>query len=563
MTRQAYAPVRSMVQVGCVVLLGWPCAAAQSAAPNAPDASVRTAESKTADPLKRQTPQSAVYAFLEACHAKNYNLAARYLDLRSLPIDRSLSLGPDLAQQLERILDRDPEFDLASLSQNPEGDRTDGLPENEERVASFRLDRQDVNLRLERVTFRSGMSVWLFSKDSIDLIPRIARLASDSPIEKYLPVPLVSWKLLDTPLWRWIALILLALGLNIIFRLFSRLVLLVLNSLAHRLLPRMDRTQLALLGGPLQLLLSVVAFRALLNGLEVSALLRVYLGRILALLFFGGLSWLGAAIVDLGMRHLRSRLESRNHTLLYSSLPLTARVLKVTILGLVVVAILNDWGYNTNALLAGVGIGGIAIALAAQKTIENLFGGVAVISDRPVYVGDFCKFGDQSGTVEDIGLRSTRLRTPGRTLVTVPNAQFSSMTLENFSQRDKMLFHLRLNIRRDTTPDQVRTLLKSITAILQGNPKLEAGGLPVRFVGVGSYSLDLEVSAYVLTRDDTSFLQIQQELLLAILDAVEGAGTALALPTQASISYPARTPPAPEERSAAEELTRAKQLLPG
>jgi MscS family membrane protein len=135
-------------------------------------------------------------------------------------------------------------------------------------------------------------------------------------------------------------------------------------------------------------------------------------------------------------------------------LPLLSRVFKITIVILAIAAILSNWGYNTTTILAGLGIGGVAIALAAQKTIENLFGGVAVISDHPVSVGDFCRFGDRVGTIEDIGLRSTRIRTPDRTLLNVPNAQFSSMTLENFSRRDKTLFHLTLNLRRDTTPDQ-------------------------------------------------------------------------------------------------------------
>jgi MscS family membrane protein len=175
--------------------------------------------------------------------------------------------------------------------------------------------------------------------------------------------------------------------------------------------------------------------------------------------------------------------------------------------------------------------------LAAQKTIENFFGGVAVVSDRPVAVGDFCKFGDRMGTVEDIGLRSTRIRTLDRTLVTVPNGQFSSMTLENFDRRDKMLFHFMLNVRRDTKPDQVRDLLGSVSKILKEHPKLETGALPVHFNGVGTYSLDIEIFAYVLTKDGDEFAKTQQELYLAILDAVEAAGTALALPTQANVSY--------------------------
>lgn len=216
-------------------------------------------------------------------------------------------------------------------------------------------------------------------------------------------------------------------------------------------------------------------------------------------------------IVDLAISRLRFAIAVKHQTFAHSVLPLFSRVFMITIVVLAIAAILSNWGYNTTTILAGLGIGGVAIALAAQKTIENLFGGVAVISDRPVTVGDFCKFGDRVGTIENIGLRSTRIRTPDRTLVNVPNAQFSSMTLENFSKRDKTLFHLTLNLQRDTTPDQVRTLLESISNILREHPKVEAGNLPVRFVGVGTYSLDLEVFVYILTRSGDEFLTIQQD----------------------------------------------------
>jgi len=216
-----------------------------------------------------------------------------------------------------------------------------------------------------------------------------------------------------------------------------------------------------------------------------------------------------------------------------------------------VTAILGHLGYNTTAVLTGLGIGGVAIALAAQKTIENLFGGVSVISDRPVFVGDYCKFGDRTGWIEDIGLRSTRIRTQDRTIVTVPNGEFAAMTLENFSKRDKVWFHHTLNLRRDTTPDQVRQILSAIEKMLIEHPRVDAGRTPVRFIGVGSYSLDLEVFAYVLTSDVDEFLPIQQELLLKLLDAVAAAGTSLALPTQASVNY--FVEPAPAGAASANE----------
>jgi MscS family membrane protein len=153
-----------------------------------------------------------------------------------------------------------------------------------------------------------------------------------------------------------------------------------------------------------------------------------------------------------------------------------------------------------------------------------------------VLVGDVCRFGTQTGTVEHIGLRSTRLRTADRTVISVPNGQFSAMALENLSRRDKLLFQSTLNLRRDTTPDQLQKVLSSVRSILQSNPKIEAASIGVSFVKIGTYSLDIDVSAYVKTSDDSEFAGVRQDLLIRILQAVEQAGTALAVPVQESVN---------------------------
>jgi MscS family membrane protein len=489
------------------------------------------------DPLNRDSPQSSVVSFLDAYHSRDYVRAAKYLDLRKFPRAERLKIGGQLGQQLGQILDRDPEFDVANLSRDPEGSGAGTHPVNRERVDSFTVSGKTLNLELERVALRSGQSVWVFSNDSVERIPQLTRMTSDSPIERYLPAPLVSWSFLDMSLWRWIALALLAAVIAGLAKLIFPLALRLVKPLLTRFAPRANSTVLEETLPPLQLVLAVAAFRAGIEWVEPSARVRPYIEKGLTLLFFIGLAWLGMRIVDAIISRLTVVLRSKHQSFSYSVMPLASRVVKITILLLMIAAVLSDWGYNTSTIVAGLGVGGIAVALAAQKTIENFFGGVAVVSDRPVAVGDFCKFGDRMGTVEDIGLRSTRIRTLDRTLVTVPNGQFSSMTLENFDRRDKMLFHLTLNLRRDTKPDQVRGLLAAITKMLSEHPKLETGAMPVRFVGVGTYSLDLEIFAHILTRNGDEFMQIQQDLYLWILDAIEAAGTALALPTQASVSY--------------------------
>jgi len=502
------------------------------------------------DPYNRTSPQSSVISFLETCRSGNFERAARYLDLRQLPREQRLNDGPRLAQELGRILDRDAALDAADLSRDPRGDLSDGLPPDRERVGSYQVSGKPLELQLERSTFRSGLSAWVFSSDSVELIPQLVQVTSDSPIEKYLPTALVSWTLAGTPAWRWIALALLIIAVAALSRALARLGTLLLRPVVRALVPKFEASLLKAISAPAQLLLAGLFLRAGVEWLGPPALLRLYLARACTLLIIIGTAWFFADASDLIIEQIRARLTARRSSLSRSALPLASRAAKVTIFVFAAIAVIGSWGYNTSTILAGLGIGGIAIALAAQKTIENLFGGVSVVSDRPVTVGDFCKFGDRVGTVEDIGLRSTRVRTLDRTLVSIPNSEFSSMVLENFSQRDKVWFHPTLNLRRDTRPDQVRSILDAIRRILTEDPKVETGTLPVRFIGAGSYSLDVEVFAYIRTADYDEFLKIQQDLLLRIMDAISAAGTALALPTQASISYSDPRLPAPAEELA-------------
>ena len=191
--------------------------------------------------------------------------------------------------------------------------------------------------------------------------------------------------------------------------------------------------------------------------------------------------------------------------------------------------------YNVNAVLAGLGVGGIAVALAAQKTIENLFGGVSVISDKPVLVGDFCQFGGQVGTIEDIGLRSTRIRTLDRTIVTIPNASFSTMTLENYSKRDRMWFHPTIYLRRDTSPEKIRVMMNAIVDVLKSHPKVDPTDVPIRFTKIAKESFDLEIFAYVNSDDFNVYLQVQSELLLGIVEAAVRHSVEFAVPIQETV----------------------------
>ncbi len=486
---------------------------------------------EAADRLGRSTPRSAIVGFLEACHRHDYIKAARYLDLAKLPLSAQWREGPDRARALSLLLDRDPHFELDQLDDTPQGRQEDTLPADIDLLVTFQLDERPVPLYLEHV-IRNGAQIWLVSSDSVSRLPELAALGDSSPLEKWIPTPLVQTTLFGTPVWVYLALVLTAVLLFALSRAIFQLVVALVKPLASRYMPGLSGLRLTALAQPFRLLLSVTVFRGCMEAIAPSALLRDLLLKVLALLFVFGAASLAMRLVELLSDRWISRLDPRERAMSYSVLPLGVRFVKICLLCLAGLIVLRQWGVNISAVLAGVGVGGLAVALAAQKTIENLFGGVSVISDRPVLVGDTCQFGGQVGVVEDIGLRSTRIRTNDRTVVTVPNAQFSTMTLENLSRRDRFWFHPTLPLRRDLTPEKLREALQVIERVLREEPQIDPTDVPVRFTKIATTAFEVEIFCYVRTADGNTFLRIQSELLLRILEELQTIDVQLAVPFQ-------------------------------
>lgn len=238
------------------------------------------------------------------------------------------------------------------------------------------------------------------------------------------------------------------------------------------------------------------------------------------------LGWIG--IGALAERY-RVAERVRGHNLILLSL--ASGVLRGLLLVVAVAAIAHMLSLPVTGVLAGFGIGGIAFALAVQPTLQNLLSGFTIFADRPISVGDFCRFGDKMGTVEHIGLRSTRLRTLDRTVISVPNSQFLDMELENYARRDRFLFSTTLGLRYETTPDQLRYVLAELRKLLIAHPVVVPEPLRVRFVGLGAHSLDVEIFSYILASDMDSFAAMREDLLLRIVATVDAAGTQFAFPS--------------------------------
>jgi len=211
------------------------------------------------------------------------------------------------------------------------------------------------------------------------------------------------------------------------------------------------------------------------------------------------------------------------------------------------VVMLRHFGIDPTPLLAGLGVGGIAVALAAQKTLENVIAGASLIVDQAVRVGDFLKMAEVIGTVEHIGLRSTRIRTLDRTVVSVPNGQIANVTLETLSSRDKFWFHPIVPLRYGTTTEQLHGVVDGIKSLLDRHPLVDRDSVRVRFFRLGAFSMDIDVFAYVNTRDWNEFMAIQEGLLFSVTEIVASSGTAVAIPAQTT--YLANAPATLDSRA--------------
>ncbi len=309
-----------------------------------------------ADPLGRTNPRNSIYNFLEACHRNDFLAASEYLDLRNVKPQVRSAVGPELAKELGALLDRDPHFEVDQLSNKAEGSGG-GLTANIETLATLQLKNKAVTLQMERVT-QQGIGIWLVSAGSVSRIPELSSLAGESAIEKRLPEPLVATKLMDTPIWVWLALVLAALILSLVSRVLSTALLALVKPITRRYAKSLRTYRLEAFTEPLRLLVSLAVFRACMEVIAPSALLRDYLLKLITLLFVLGIALLLMRVVDIISDQVISRLDPAERALSYSVVPLIVRFVKICVFCAAVLFTLSAWGYNTNAILAGVSIGG-------------------------------------------------------------------------------------------------------------------------------------------------------------------------------------------------------------
>lgn len=485
------------------------------------------------DPFGRTTPRSAVTNLIGALGAKDYARAANYLDV---PAGRSGSSGEELARRLQTVLDSGGTLlPFAALSNEPLGQLDDDLAPELERVGTISAAANDTPILLSRDTREDSEQVWRVSRETLSALKALAPATTAGETADQ---GIVETNVAGAPARDWAML----LGLATISFALLRLIATLILAAARRLLRSHEHSSvygfMAAALPPLSLYLAVVSFYIYANALAVSIVARQTLLRYAAIVAWVALAWFLLRLVDAIARLATGRMRRSERRQAVSVITLLRRTAKVLLLAVAIVAILDTIGFDVTTGIAALGIGGIALALGAQKTVENLVGSVTVIVDQPVQVGDFCRVGDVVGTVEDIGMRSTRIRTNERTIVTIPNGDFAARQIENFSKRDRFLFNPVIGVTYDTDAEQMQRVLTGIREVLAADENIIDDGARARFTQFSDSSLDIELFAYIDTNDFATSVAMREALMLKIMTAIVDAGASIAFPTRTLLVRP-------------------------
>jgi len=485
-----------------------------------------------ADPLDRETPRGCLLGFIKAAQDERYSVAVHYFQPATSRKRPSQEDDEEIAEQLLAILNQKFTGPLDFVSREPQGRLDDGLPPDQEQISSSLGPTDSFPILLLRIEDEDGRKLWYFSRATLAVVPKVYDSLTFPEIEKKLPAYLVEHRLLSMPYWQWLAVLIFIPLAFIVARIITLLFGVLFRywrKARHLPLPKVEPLRRI---GPLTFAIALLIHYTLVAYIGTSLLYRIYYRRLLWIFMAFAFYWLLTQVTKAISARIGASLSSRGMFAERSIVSLVRRFVEVSIFIIVALVVLHGLGFDVSAALAGVGIGTLALGLGAQKTFENMFGGVSILFDKVIVIGDTCKVNNQIGVVEDIGLRSTRLRTPERTLLSIPNGTMATAVIENLRFRDKFLCQQVIRLRYDLSPDHVRFVLQEIRQLLLDNPKVEDSTSRVRFIRFAEYSLDMEIYCYILEGDFNTFLATQEALLLSIMDALDKAGVVVALPTQ-------------------------------
>jgi len=488
----------------------------------------------------------------QASKLRDQNLedkAERCFDLSKISRERVEEVANNALNILIEILDR--------IEIPPYEDIPDAATVRSEEITRWRIPKTEITIAKVKEGPREGE--WLFSPETLARLKEFYKKIKHLPYrpdaivgrigpfgglyEGYILYPEETFPsewiedlpnrmktvYFEQPVWKWAGIVLVLLSSFLVFALIWRL--------SRRTQVRQDQDMkiihwwklLPPMSGAILALLADELIDDQINAIGiVDAIIETGLWAVALTCWAWAIIVLGGIIADVLIRSPRLQRRDVNASLV----KITTRIISLVIAVWVVLEGADRFGISVVPMLAGLGVGGLAIALAVRPTLENLIGGFILFMDKPVRVGDVCRFGDERGIVENIGLRSTRIRKYEDTIVSVPNAQFTQLQLENLSERKKRLFRVTLGLRYETTSEQLRYVLAKLREMLLDHPMVSSERLRVRFRQFGDYSLDIELFAYVKTNDSSEYWAIREDLNLRIMEIIKAAGTNFAFPSQ-------------------------------
>jgi len=484
----------------------------------------KVASDRNASP-DQATPLATMIGLKDAMLKKDYDTAGRFLDRRYLNEELESYSDADLIRALAFVWNRQNIIDIASLSDAPEGDLDDGLPSYRDQIGEIRLTDEIIPVYLQRIPDGRGGRVWKLSNATVAEIPAMWEELGYSPAVARLSNWLPDFSFGGMANWQ-IA------GIVLFFLLAWPLAGLISYLLMRLALWMPNRFPLGIqhfFRGPMRFFLFILIAKVCIDQLGLSVTARI-------LLQSSGINYIAFTVLALGLLSLlrdyqiRKMQHAGNAHYVALLKPFTT-IVKILVVTLIALYWAHQAGYNMSTILAGLGVGSLAVALAAQKTLENVIGAITLYTARPVSAGDFCRFGNVTGTVEEIGLRSTIIRTLDRSLVVIPNSVFSSVEVENFSQRDRIRFYRHYRMKLPGA-DQLRHILEAVRQLLHSHPGILEETVSVRFEEIRDGSAILRLDAGVGTTDYQEFLQVAEELNLGIVDIGQESGALFSGPAQ-------------------------------
>jgi len=524
---------RTWIYVGLVlsgVFLPAGSVVAQETAP--PPAAAAAAPAEPAGPLvptdtfDRGTPRRSMEGFLKAVDAADWESAAEYLDLRNLP-SRYQEADPELlAKGLAIVIQRQLWADIEELSDLPDGKEGDGLPSYRDELGRVRADGEEYVLLMQHVPRGDGVKIWKISNRTVAQTETLYDKFGYGPVAEYLFERMPGGTFIGVEYFKWVFMI----GAGAIaYALMYLIGLLLARWLGDPSKPVYARIR-RFFTVPFALLVTVLVMNSVLDSVGVGITAqKIQRAQTLGTIVWTWVLLAGATLIrDIYSEHLEGLGKPGAVVLLR---PATNAIRMLIVLGAILVW-LDNVGFNITTLLAGLGVGGVAVALALQKPLEDVLGALSLYTQQPVRIGDFCRIGQDLGTVEEIGLRTTRLRTLANTVLAIPNAKLATEQIDNFSARRMILYRPQLRLRYDTTREQLQQILDSIREMLAAHEHVLQEAPRVRFIGFGDDALILEIFAYVTTKDYATYLEYAEDVNLKVLSIIAAAGTTLALPAR-------------------------------